>query len=209
LGDLVSKNLKGNLRKARRKLAKCENAEFLSTREPSELPDFFADFLVVEASGWKGASGVGTAIVFHPYLTSFYRRLMHEFGARRQCEINLLKIDGRVAAGQFTLIIGNSMFLLKIGFSEEFSTLAPGNLLLAETLHRAKKGGEIEVVNLITDARWHASWRPTDHTVYECCCYARSARGFLAYTYRRLRSAVGAHYRAAREGTRRAINGKS
>lgn len=209
LGDLVSKNLKGNLRKARRRLSNYESAEFSTTRKLSELPDFFADFLEVEASGWKGAGGAGTAIVLHPSLTAFYRRLMHEFGAGGQCEINLLKIDGRVAAGQFALIVGNTMFLLKIGFNEEFSGLAPGNLLLAETLHRANKEGEIEVVNLITDAGWHASWRPIDHTVYECCCYTRTARGSLAYSYRRLRSALGPRYRAARERMRRAIGRKA
>ncbi len=57
----LSKNFRGNLRKARNKLAKLEGVEFVSARGPEELASALEVFLDVEASGWKGASGTGTA----------------------------------------------------------------------------------------------------------------------------------------------------
>jgi len=152
LRNFVSKNMRGNLRKARNKLDKCGEVKFRTTREPVLLRQFFAHFLEVEASGWKGAAGAGTAIKLHASLTAFYRQLVESFSVGKRCEINLLEVDGRVVAGQFALIAGDTMYLLKIGYDEEFREVAPGNLLLAHTLHRLREEGEVVEVNLITDA---------------------------------------------------------
>jgi len=174
-GDLpkfVSRNLKGNLRKARSKLSQHESVEYLATRNPKLLPNYLAWFLDVEASGWKGESGSGSAIKLNGTLTSFYSDLAQGFGSDHKCEISLLKIDGQVAAGQFGLIAGRTMYLLKIGYAENFSNCAPGNSLLAHTLDRLNTEGEITDVNLVTDAAWHKSWRPEQQQVYKCCVYS-------------------------------------
>ncbi len=183
LPGFVSKNLKGNLRKARSKLSKQDKVEFLTTREPELLPEYFAAFLDVEASGWKGSSGSSTAIKLCESLTGFYADLTEQFGALQRCEINLLKIDDKVAAVQFGLITGQTMHLLKIGYAEGFAQCAPGSVLMANTLNRLSNDSEISDVNLVSDAAWHKSWRPIQQPVYKCCVYrdGLAARLLLAY----------------------------
>jgi CelD/BcsL family acetyltransferase involved in cellulose biosynthesis len=99
----------------------------------------------------------------------------------------LLKIDDRVAAGQFGLIVGQTMYLLKIGYAEEYAQFAPGNVLMAHTLNRLNDEGEISDVNLVSDSGWHKSWRPIQQRVYKCCVYrdGLSARLLLAYGHGR------------------------
>ena len=183
LPGFVSKNLKGNLRKARSKLSKKNKVEFLTTRDPELLPEYLAIFLDVEASGWKGSSGSGTAIKLCESLTGFYADLTEQFGVLQRCEINLFKIDDKVAAGQFGLITGQTMHLLKIGFAEGFAQCAPGSVLMANTLNRLSNDSEISDVNLVSDAAWHTSWRPIQQPVYKCCVYrdGLAARLLLAY----------------------------
>ena len=183
LPQFISRNLKGNLRKARSKLSKRESVEYLATRDPELLPDYLARFLDVEASGWKGENGSGTAIKLDDTLTGFYSDLAEGFGSDHKCEISLLRIDGEVAAGQFGLIVGQTMYLLKIGYAEEFAPCAPGNSLLAHTLDRLKADGDITDVNLVSDAPWHRSWRPEQQQVYKCCVYTDrlTARLLVAY----------------------------
>jgi hypothetical protein len=195
LPNLVSRNLKGNLRKARSKLCKRDEAKFLTTRDPNLLPEYYEKFLDIEASGWKGANGSATAVKLDPSLTHFYGRLVEYFGSVGDCEINLLEIDGRIAAGQFGLIVGNAMHLLKIGYAEDFAELAPGNLLLANTLDRLSKDSRISEVDLVTDAAWHRSWRPAQQRVYGCCIYTDGPAA-------RLLLACGHGYWAARQGYR-------
>ena len=191
LPKAVSRNLRGNLRKARHKLAKRGNVEFLSTRDPGVLQEYLLQFLDIEASGWKGANGSQSAIKIHAPLSAFYGRLAEMFGAEEHCEINLLKVDGQVIAGQFALIVGDTTYLLKIGYDEEYAELAPGNTLLAHTLDRLSVEEDIRHVNLITDAAWHKSWRPSQSQVFQCCCFSSSLMARLLYAYTHIRWSMG------------------
>lgn len=187
----VSHNFRGNLRKARNKLGKRAKVEFLSTRAPETLQQYFPHFLEIEASGWKGGSGTRSAIKLHPSLTAFYGRLLERFSDEKRCEINLLKVDGWAIAGQFALIVGETMYVLKIGYDEQYAELSPGNLLLAHVLDRLSTEDGIRYVNLITHAAWHTSWRPSRYQVFQCSCYSSSPVARLTYFYQQLRRQMG------------------
>jgi CelD/BcsL family acetyltransferase involved in cellulose biosynthesis len=184
----VSKNMRGSLRAAQRKLDDHADVRYLSTRDPDVLPGFFERFLAVEASGWKGEEGTRTAILLDEKLVRFYRQLFDTFGRGGKCEINLLETDGRVAAAQFALIAGQTLYLLKIGYDQELAEISPGNLLLAHTLTRLHAQGEVAHLNLITDVDWHSRWRPRQLVVYGARCYGSTPGGTLAYLYQRIRA---------------------
>lgn len=183
-----SRNFRGDLRKARNKLYATEAVEFCSSRDPSSLGTFLEEFLDVEASGWKGTQGTGTAIKLSADLTRFYRNLVDTLSPAGACEINLLRSGGRCIAGQFSLRVGDTYSVLKIGYDESQSRLAPGNMLMERLLQRLVAEEQVTLLDLVTDAKWHASWKPRSDRAFNAYVFRRSPRGLLLWAYKAFRS---------------------
>ncbi len=185
-----SVNFRDNLRKARNKLCATAAVEFLSSRDRSTLRTLFEEFLEVESSGWKGIEGTGSAIKLHPDLTRFYRNLIDTFSPKGACEINLLRERGKCIAGQFCLRVADTCYVLKIGYDEAHSRLAPGNMLMEWLLKTLAAEGEVKVLNLVTSAKWHENWKPRSDRVFNAYLFRRSPRGLLLWGYKALRRNV-------------------
>lgn len=190
-----SKNFRGNLRKARNKLNAATEVHFESTRDPRALRDALTAFLDLEASGWKGDRGTRSAVKFDCTTSRFYEALCETFSRSGACEINLLRVGGRPVAAQFCLLAGRVSYMLKIAYDESFAPLAPGNMLLEHTMQRYERSGEVHAVNLVTDADWHASWKPRSIGVSSAWVFNRTPRGLLAWAAFRARLAAGRAYR--------------
>jgi CelD/BcsL family acetyltransferase involved in cellulose biosynthesis len=182
LAARFSQNFRGNLRKARNKLAKLNRVEFISTRSRPEIDLALDEFLAVEASGWKGAAGERSAINLDGRVLGFYQSLTGNFSRIGACEINLLRAEGRCIAGQFCLITGDTSYILKIGYDESYAQIAPGNMLLEHTIHRYLREGAIKHVNLVTDTPWHSCWRPQSYAVSRAWVFNITSAGLTAYS---------------------------
>jgi hypothetical protein len=126
---------------------------------PDGLTAAFDDFLAIEASGWKGQTGAGSAIGLRPHLVAFYRALMATMTAPDDhCVINALHLDGRCIAAQFCVRAGAEYTILKIAYDEEFARLGPGQLLFQKTLERCCADPDIAYIDLINDAPWMRDW---------------------------------------------------
>jgi hypothetical protein len=194
----ISKNFRGNLRKARNKIAKTPGTKFLFIHEKNELQRAFEWFCRAEASGWKGSRGTGTAIQLTPRLRAFYAALIDNFGARDCCEINLLMLRDTCVAGQFCLRSNRTMYMLKIGYDEGYAELAPGNMLLERLIqHLASSERRVTRLNLITGMRWHEDWKPRSEKVSNFWIFNHTARAavlyWLAVKRRRLAATLKAH----------------
>ncbi len=199
--DRLSKNFRGNLRKARNKLERLGTVRMVTARGP-ELGGAFDRFCAVEASGWKGREGTGTAIANDPRLLRFYRQLIERLGPAGQVEIHLLLAGGTVIAAQFAVVVGRRCYLLKIGYDEGQAALAPGNMLLERLLQRYERDAAVSHVDLVTDAAWHESWKPESRLVYQHHLFRPTTRGLLAWAalqgkqaLRPVRRRVGARWR--------------
>lgn len=195
----LSRNFSANLRKARNRLMKEANVEFLAVSRPEELALCFQEFLELEASGWKGAGGTGTAIMLHPEFVAFYRALMEQFGALGRMRINCLKINGRVVAAQFCLLDADTIYLLKIGYDEHWSRISPGNLLLEHVIKEGTDGKAFRYVNLITDAGWHRDWYPSQYQVFNVILFNFTLAGFLFRLSREIKRRLRPVYRRLAE----------
>jgi len=182
-----SKNFRGDLRKARNKLNALPGVEVCSTRDRATLETLFEEFLEVESSGWKGTGGTATAIKLHPEELQFYRNLIATFAALGGCEINLLRADGKCIAGQFCLRVGDTYYVLKIGYDESRSRLAPGNMLLERLLQRLTAEGAIKAVSLVTSFKWHDNWKPHSDRTFNAQLFRHNTRGRLLWRYKNLR----------------------
>jgi len=183
-----SKNFKNRLRKARNKLGKLENVEFQKVRKSEDLAWAFNEFMMLEASGWKGAKEQikgrekGSAIASHETKRKFYERIVKIFGDDGLVEINLLRVGEKTIASQFALVIVDTCFLLKIAYDENYSTLSPGNMLLEHLLKSYEDNPLIKYVCLITDYRWHTDWRPEQLSYLTYIHFNKTPKGLLACT---------------------------
>lgn len=195
LAARFSQNFRGNLRKARNKLAKLNRVEFISARNRPDIDLALDEFLAVEASGWKGVAGARSAIKLDARVLSFYQSLAVNFSRIGACEINLLRAEGRCIAGQFCLVIGDTSYILKIGYDESYAQVAPGNMLLEHTIQRYFREGAIKYVNLITDTLWHSCWKPMSYAVSRALVFNMTAAGLSAYSLLRAKERFSQTYR--------------
>jgi CelD/BcsL family acetyltransferase involved in cellulose biosynthesis len=191
----VEQNMSGTFRRNLRRLARrAEQAGPLELRicsTPEELRQAFPTFLNVEASGWKGGVGTGTAIVCQPDLIEFYRKMMEYFSATGECVIHLLVQNGTCIAGQFCVHRDGVLNILKIGYHEAYSEFAPGNLLMSRVLEHSCRSGRIKIVSFVTDPVWSRAWRPSSFSISDHYIFNRTWRGVLAGLMATGRNRVG------------------
>jgi len=123
---------------------------------PAMLPPLLEEALAVEAASWKGKTG--TALALDPVIGTFYRRYAAaacEQGTLRLC---FLRIDGRAAAMQMAIETGNRLWLMKIGYDEQFASCSPGNLLIRETIRHAALSGLKSIAFLGAVEPWKEQW---------------------------------------------------
>lgn len=181
---------KRDLRRQRRKLDQRGRVELSLVQDRTALDEAFAAFMQLEASGWKGNLGRGSAIVLCPNRERFYHDLMDLFAADERCLISLLKLDGRVIAAQFCLIAGTTLYVLKIAYDETFSAVAPGHQLLHDLLRHCCDSKLITRLSLVTGPPWAGQrWKPAAHDVWSAYVFNYSLRGIAAYAAASLRSA--------------------
>jgi CelD/BcsL family acetyltransferase involved in cellulose biosynthesis len=173
----LSANFRSNLNKARNKLGREAHVEYATITRPEALADALAGFEELEASGWKGAAGAGTAIRLHAPLRAFYRALVAELAPEGRIVIHALRAAGRPIAGQFCLRDADTLYVLKLAYDEDFSRLAPGNMLLEHVLQSARSDAGIERVNLVGNPPWFRDWRPEQQDVLRLCVANTTLRG--------------------------------
>jgi hypothetical protein len=162
----LSRNFRGNLRKARNKLTSLVDVRFVHASDPQALEREFERFLDVEASGWKGEGGTHGALRAKPTHVAFYRDLVATFRDGGQCEINALYAEGRCIASQLCARSGAEYTILKIGYDERYARVAPGQLLLERTLEYCCRDPQITRLSLVSGSAWHRDWRPNAVPVY-------------------------------------------
>lgn len=178
--ELLSKNSARNLKKAHAKAAKMPDIRFCSADHPGDLGRAFEEFVDVEASGWKGAGGTGSAIKLNPCVREFYRGIMQDFSSRWKCEIDLLKAGDTCLAGSFCLLLDDTCYFLKTAHNEDYRHLSPGHLLLDYMSRVHGRAGGCKYINLISDAKWHSFWNPSAHRTFDTYIFQRSPRGVAA-----------------------------
>ena len=149
------------MRRARRRLDELPGVLYVSAASPEDVVAEYEAFLDLEASGWKGASGTGSAVKLHPRLIAFYGDLatsMHPASGR--CEINSIYADGRCIASHLCMLTGSECASLKIAYDSDFAQFSPGQQLLQRFLERCSVDPAIARVSFVSDADWQRVWHP-------------------------------------------------
>jgi len=156
----TSGNFRRKLKRSKAKLSQSGPSSFVSTNKYPELEEAYSRFLLVEGSGWKRSAG--TAIEQHEDLANFYRKIIKYFSILDSCEIHELKLRDQTIASAFTISCGNTCYLMKTGYNEEFRHLAPGLLLFDFLIKYYCDSRFINELNFISGDQYLEHWTPSN-----------------------------------------------
>ena len=193
---LLSKNFRGNLRKARNKLNGKSDVQYMCCREKGEVKTALSRFVSLESVGWKGQ--VAGAIAQRPEMRRYYESLAETFSHEPKggYEINELWVEGSLAASQICLWLDETIYVLKVAYNEQLANLAPGNLLLAWLINRCAVEDEVRYVNLVSDTDWHKDWSPKTIDRWDFELYRSPLRRNMVQVLRRVNDSFVKRYRS-------------
>ncbi len=96
------------------------------------IEQWIADFLSLEASGWKGLAG--SALAANPATSNIFAQGLRGAASRGRLERLQLSLDGRPIAMLASFLTPPGAFSYKTAFDESFARFSPGVLLQRENL---------------------------------------------------------------------------
>lgn len=174
--------------------------------DPVEEEDLLKDlerFMDIEASGWKGAEGTGSAIKCHDRLRAFYHALIHNFSGLNGCRISLLRVSDEFIAGEFDMLDSDTRYCLKIAYREDYGQCSPGSLVMDNLLREYGENNRISFLNYVTDPQWISPWRPERYGVFDLYIFRVSLIGALIFTLMRVKQIIRPYYYRYITGTKR------
>ncbi|MDY0354948.1 MAG: GNAT family N-acetyltransferase [Sedimentisphaerales bacterium] len=165
----LSRNFRSNQRKAENKLRRLAGVEVAFVTAPDASSAQLAEFVPVEAAGWKGRDG--TAIQKASELIAFYTTLTTRLAKAGWLEWHFLRAEGQVIAANLAVRFNRSIIVWKLGYDEGYRQCSPGGMLFQSLLDRAFADPDIDEVNLLTDASWYDNWRMDERTYYRIRFY--------------------------------------
>ena len=158
----VSKQLRGQLTRSRRKLESSGAVQLRTTTGGDRLEEDLEAFLRLEASGWKGRAG--TAILSAPRTAALYRQFARSAATTGALRLHLLHVDAAVIAGDLSCRVGDRTSLIKTAFDERYAQYQPGLVLRGEVMRASVDEGVREYDFLggpdAYKLRWTDAYRP-------------------------------------------------
>lgn len=153
------------LRRQHKRLSEEGCIEFRRQRDHAGLDQWIADFLSLEAGGWKGTAG--SALSCSGGTSALFRESLNAAAALGRLERLSLLLDGRPIAMLANFICPPGAFSYKTAFDERFARFSPGVLLQRENL--ALLGDD--------DIGWCDSCATADHPMIDHIWRERRAIG--------------------------------
>lgn len=175
--EKFSRKFKRNLRQQRNKLSRLGNSEILFLRTKNEINWAFQDFIELEGSGWKGDEG--SSIKNNQTFVKFFEELRDNFSEDGQFEIELLRVNNKSVAGLLCLLTDDTVYALKIGYDENYSSVSPGVLLLDEVIQRYSNDASVKTINFMADYASAEPWQPLSMDVFSILICNKSLLGLL------------------------------
>ncbi len=130
LDHAIGRRKRKDLDRQYRRLADRGALTITNATTPTDINPAIADFLALEASGWKGRAG--TAAALDPGIRLFMQQAIASLAATGQARIDAIRIDGRPIAVTVTLESGDTAWCWKIAYDEDFARYSPGVQIIRE-----------------------------------------------------------------------------
>ncbi len=132
LREVLSGKKRKELRRLRARLDGEGSVVFETLKDAGALADWTADFLALEAAGWKGRAG--TALANDPAASRFFTEALKSAFDRGGLLFHRLRVGARPIAMIVNFIEGAAAYSFKIAHDEEFARYSPGVMLEIEMM---------------------------------------------------------------------------
>jgi CelD/BcsL family acetyltransferase involved in cellulose biosynthesis len=126
----VRKKKRKEIGRLQHRLAEVGRVAFKRLDDGGDLDSWIDNFLVLEASGWKGRDGA--ALANAQDTEAFVRDALLGAFAGKRLEMISLDVDGRAIAMLVNFLTPPGSFSFKIAFDEDFARFSPGVLIQLE-----------------------------------------------------------------------------
>lgn len=165
----VSGELRRRLRRKERRLAERGRLEHRVMGEGDDAREWIGQFLRLEASGWKGASG--TALACSEAGRRYFTQVATEAYARRRLLMLGLDYEGEPIARRCGFLAGDGSFAFKTAYDERFAPYSPGAMAELDSLTQFQG---------LDGVRWMDSCTTPDNTLINRICNGRRTIESLA-----------------------------
>jgi hypothetical protein len=166
-----------------RKLLDGMGAEYLVLSRWEEVEPVLEEVYDVECSGWKGRQGSG--IKQNPKIKKFYSALIEYWARNRQLRLCVLRYENRIIAFQINVLYQGVLYMLKIGYLDDYSSLSPGQALQTQILRWAFQQQEIKVFDMLGGGgeafATKMKWATHAEQLYTLLVFKRDFAGRLAW----------------------------
>ena len=128
--DRYSSRRMSNIRRRHRRLAETGTLALETVTDPAGKITALAEFLRIEAAGWKGAAGTAMA------QTPATKALAEAVFLSDAAEFDVLSIDGRAIAVMASIRADRVLYTIKTTYDESFSASSPGTILDQHVIQR-------------------------------------------------------------------------
>jgi hypothetical protein len=98
-------------------------------RLPHEVRQRMEEFLLLEASGWKGKKR--SAMLSDRYRAAFAREALFNLAETDAARIHTIDLDGKAIASMVVLMMNGEAYTWKTAYDESYARFSPGKLLVA------------------------------------------------------------------------------
>lgn len=122
-----------HMREMRRQWSLLEKLGAISyavARQPKDIRTRMEEFLLLEASGWKGRKR--TAMLSDRLRAAFAREAVNNLAEIDAARIHTIDLDGKAIASMIVLMMNGEAYTWKTAFNEDFARYSPGKLLTAQ-----------------------------------------------------------------------------
>jgi CelD/BcsL family acetyltransferase involved in cellulose biosynthesis len=134
LDHAISTVRRKKLRRQRRQLEEIAPVTFVSASVAADVAAALQDFLVIEASGWKGLAGTAASSTLP--LRRFVEAAVGALAADGYARVDRLMLNGNAIAAAVTLRSGDTGWCWKIAYNEGVARFSPGVQLMLELTER-------------------------------------------------------------------------
>jgi CelD/BcsL family acetyltransferase involved in cellulose biosynthesis len=131
-------------------------------------------FMDIEHQGWKAVRK--TSIRSDESYVEFFRLLAKRMEEQGWLRWAFLDIDGEPVAGQFMVQSGDTLYVVKIGYNENFSKLAPGATLFGHVIENTFESGCAKEINFMSGYSWLNDWNVQMRPVANVAFFPASVR---------------------------------